>query len=58
MALQLSPHYADSHYNLADIMEELGLPEARTHWQAYLCQDRHSSWAQYARLRLGQSRLA
>lgn len=49
--------YTDAHYNLADLLRELGEPEqARRHWQAYLQQDQHSKWARYARSCLGLAR--
>jgi Flp pilus assembly protein TadD/DNA-binding transcriptional MerR regulator len=52
-ALAVDPRYADAHYGLADVLDELGRPqEARIHWQAYLKQDSHSDWAEYARSRL------
>jgi tetratricopeptide (TPR) repeat protein len=45
--------HADAHYNLADLLCDLGEhEEARRHWQAYLQQDQHSRWARYARSRL------
>jgi tetratricopeptide (TPR) repeat protein len=50
-AVQLG--YPDAHYNLADLLGDLGEhEEARRHWQAYLQQDQHSAWANYARSRL------
>jgi tetratricopeptide (TPR) repeat protein len=45
--------YADAHYNLADLLADLGdEDQARKHLQAYLQQDQHSRWARYARARL------
>jgi tetratricopeptide (TPR) repeat protein len=53
-AVRLQPDFADAHYNLARVYEELGNPrEARPHWRRYLELDPHSSWARYARQRLG-----
>jgi tetratricopeptide (TPR) repeat protein len=53
-AVQLG--YPDAHYDLADLLDELGEhEEARRHWQAYLQQDQHSRWARYARSRLEKS---
>jgi hypothetical protein len=53
-ALLLAPGVADVHYNLADVLEELGRSaEARPHWQAYLQRDSRSQWAAHARQRLG-----
>jgi tetratricopeptide (TPR) repeat protein len=45
--------YNDSHFNLADLLNEAGDRNgARCHWQAYLQQDQQSPWAKYARSRL------
>jgi protein O-GlcNAc transferase len=53
-AVQLG--YADAHYNLADLLTDLGDHEqARQHWQAYLQQDQQSAWAYYARSRVGMT---
>lgn len=52
-ALVLDPHYADAHSNLADACVQLGrTEEARQHWQAYLREDRHSTWAEQVRRKL------
>lgn len=48
--------YADAHYNLADLLGELGQEEqARHHWRDYLQHDQHSRWARYARSRLEET---
>jgi hypothetical protein len=48
-AVQLG--YPDAHFDLADLLGELGEhEEARRHWQAQ--QDQHSTRASYARSRL------
>ena len=55
VALRLEPDYADAHYNLAFICDRMGAyVEARRHWTAYLQLDPSSSWANYARKRLGK----
>jgi tetratricopeptide (TPR) repeat protein len=52
-ALALDPGYADAHYNLADLLDELGTPgEAAGHWRAYVQQDTDSQWGRHARRRL------
>jgi hypothetical protein len=52
-AIERNPLWADPHYNLADLLDELNRPaEARTHWQAYLRLDATSLWSQYARKKL------
>jgi tetratricopeptide (TPR) repeat protein len=52
-AVALSPAYADAHYNLADTLDEVGrASDAVAHWQAYLCYDTDSCWADYARQRV------
>lgn len=56
-ALRLAPLYADAHYNLAEILDQLGRrDEADRHWQSYLDQDPHSSWAREVKRRLRQPR--
>jgi tetratricopeptide (TPR) repeat protein len=55
-AVRLKPDYADAHYNLARVLEELGAyREAHLHWRRYLELDPNSSWAKYARERLKAS---
>lgn len=52
-ALQLVPHYADAHYNLAEALAVVGdLAGARAHWRAYLTFDPNSRWAEQVRRRL------
>lgn len=52
-AIAIAPLYADAHYNLAETLDQLGRrDEAARHWQAYLSQDPHSSWAREVRRRL------
>jgi tetratricopeptide (TPR) repeat protein len=49
-AVELSPSYADAHYNLALAYERRG--EARSalrHWQAYTKLDKDGPWAEHAR---------
>jgi hypothetical protein len=56
--LLLATGFADVHYNLADVLEELGrTAEARPHWQAYMQKDGSSQWAAYAQKRLFPTRL-
>ncbi len=51
----ISLGYADAHYNLADLLRDLGDHEAaRRHWRAYLRQDPNSRWARYARACMGK----
>ena len=52
-ALLANPHYADAHYNLADLLDSVGdAAAASVHWRAYLSQDRQSRWASHAQKRL------
>jgi Flp pilus assembly protein TadD len=52
-ALELVPHYADAHYNLAEALAVAGdLDGARRHWRAYLTFDPNSRWAEQVRRRL------
>lgn len=52
-ALAHHPQYADAHYHLARLLDELGQPgEAETHWRAFLEQSPDSPWAETARRRL------
>lgn len=45
--------YLDAHYNLADLLEDLGRrKEAREHWRAYVRYDPQSAWGNYARSKL------
>jgi tetratricopeptide (TPR) repeat protein len=54
-ALAYHPEYADAHYHLARILDDLGRsPEAQTHWQAFLELAPDSPWADHARQRLGR----
>ena len=56
-AVELKPELADAHYNLARVYEELGeVQRARAHWRRYLEFDDGSSWAQFARRRLQETR--
>src|SRR5438445_629089 len=52
-ALEISPHYADAHFNLAGALAraERG-QEAIEHWQRYLELDAGSPWARIARAHL------
>jgi tetratricopeptide (TPR) repeat protein len=53
-ALAFHPEYADAHYHLARILDELDRrSEAETHWQAFLDLAPDSPWADQARHRLG-----
>ena len=55
-AVELSPRYADAHYNLALAYERKGeTRSALRHWQAYVRLDRSGPWADHAR---GQIRKA
>jgi tetratricopeptide (TPR) repeat protein len=46
-AVQLG--YPDAHFDLADLLSELGEhEEARRHWQAYLQFDQHKEFARHA----------
>jgi tetratricopeptide (TPR) repeat protein len=52
-ALALDPGYPDAHYNLADLLEEMGrADDAESHWRFYVRQDAASQWGRYARGRL------
>ena len=52
-ALAHNSDFADAHYHLAHLLEQLEQPvEAREHWQAYLHLAPESSWAEEARERL------
>ncbi|MBA61551.1 MAG: O-linked GlcNAc transferase [Planctomycetaceae bacterium] len=52
-ALKYHPDYADAHYHLARILDELGQTEKATdHWRAFLVLAPDSPWAQQARDRL------
>ena len=52
-ALEIVPHYADAHYNLAEALAVVGdLARAREHWRAYLTFDPNSRWAEKVRRRL------
>lgn len=52
-AIDLSPSYADAHYNLALLCERRGQNRrALFHWQSYLRLDNRGSWADQARLRI------
>jgi len=54
LAVRLDPGNPDIRYNLATLCDRLGSPEeAREHWVAYLKLDPSSSYADYARQRLG-----
>jgi tetratricopeptide (TPR) repeat protein len=52
-ALDLSPDYADAHFNLAGALARSGRAEAAVvHWQRYLDLDAGSPWARIARAHL------
>jgi tetratricopeptide (TPR) repeat protein len=52
-ALDLSPDYADAHFNLAGALARSGRAEdAVVHWQRYLDLDAGSPWARIARAHL------
>lgn len=54
-ALAFHPQYADAHYHLARILDELDRrAEAKTHWEAFLGLAPDSPWADQARQRLGR----
>jgi hypothetical protein len=58
--LALHPDFADAHYNLATVLEELGgKRQAREHLLRYLelvadADDAHAPWAEEARARLSR----
>lgn len=55
-ALAIEPDYADAHYALADVLEQVGrCDEARSHWRAYLHEEQFGPWADYARKRLASA---
>lgn len=50
IALDIHPDYADAHFHLAGVLEQLNLTEeAAEHWQIYLRFDRRGPWAEIAR---------
>ena len=52
-ALDVSPDYADAHFNLAGALARAGRgDEAVRHWQRYLQLDAGSPWAKIARAHL------
>lgn len=53
-ALRLTPADPKLHYNLADLLDSMALPDqAMSHWGTYLSLDRSDSpWAEYARGRI------
>jgi Flp pilus assembly protein TadD len=52
-AVTIDPEYADAHYGLADILDQLGRSaEARIHWRTYLQIEPAGERAEYARSRL------
>ena len=52
-ALELSPDYADAHFNLAGVLARAGhADEASRHWRRYLELDSGSPWARIARAHL------
>ncbi|MCZ6596622.1 MAG: tetratricopeptide repeat protein [Planctomycetota bacterium] len=52
-ALMIAPDYADAHFNLAELLAARGDEDrAHAHWEAYLEQDPHSSFAELVRARL------
>ncbi len=53
IALDLHPDYADAHFHLASVLEELDqTDEAAEHWRKYLEFDQRGPWAEIARERL------
>ena len=53
-ALRFHPDYADVHYHLAGVLEQLdNLSAALEHWQRFLELSPESPWAETARARLG-----
>lgn len=58
-ALASHPEYPDAHYHLARTLDELNESDAAAqHWQEFLRQAPASPWADEARQRLGEERLA
>ena len=56
-ALAFHPEYADAHYHLARILDDLGRSaEAQPHWQAFLDLAPDNPWADQARHRLAKDR--
>lgn len=54
-ALAYHPHYADAHYHLARLLDELGQPqEAELHWRNFLALAPESPWVEQARSRLNE----
>jgi tetratricopeptide (TPR) repeat protein len=52
-ALAIEPDYADAHYSLAEVLDEIGEhAAARPHWEAYLREEPVGEWADYARNKL------
>lgn len=52
-ALEWAPHFADAHFNLAELLAVRNeFAGARRHWQAYLVFDSDSRWAEQVRRRL------
>ena len=53
-AIQISPTFADAHFNLASCLEKIcRRQEARLHWNAYLRLDPNNQWAEIARSKVG-----
>lgn len=49
-ALEISPNYADAHFNLAAMLQDQGRTfEAARYWRAYLDSDAHGPWSEVAR---------
>lgn len=52
-ALELHPEYADVHHHLAQVLDDVGMPnEACQHWEHFLRLTPNSPWAQEARNRI------